>query len=191
MRWLFIGNPGSCSSVHVDLLASNGWMYLFSGRKYWKVGIPKKLLSQRMLADQKYCNACDSVCEECFKPANPYFSCFYEGFLEAGQTIFVPGGAWHSVKNCVEDNDGQTLSGPNIAVTHNAIINHEAFDEQVRLAKEINRQLNIQAGVPPEQVDCINEELAYHHQIDALMFAFLQTLQRYDRLMKYLESSSE
>jgi hypothetical protein len=71
MKWFFIGSSSTSSGQHVDPLHSNGWMFLFSGSKTWRIS--------------QSCN--DGDCAH------------YEGTLYPGQLIFVPGGCLHEVQN--------------------------------------------------------------------------------------------
>ena len=156
MKWLFIGKPGTSSLPHVDPLGSNGWMYVFSGRKRWRIAISKSG------APGQYCvcngDPSPQPCMHCFEPSNEALRefDFYEGIVEAGDLIFVPGGAFHAVEN---------LPGPTpvIAVTHNFSL------DKALLKAEVDRAMSLGNLA----------DLSDNLEVDSLLSGLVLTLTRY------------
>lgn len=90
--WIFIGPTGTGSSLHVDTSGTHAWLTQIHGCKEWRLFRPGDLPAS-------YCGAVDAfaVDPERF-PAVADASC-YTARLSPGETIFVPYGWPHQVRN--------------------------------------------------------------------------------------------
>jgi histone arginine demethylase JMJD6 len=100
----FSGPPGSRVGLHVDAFQSHFWMALLSGRKRWLVVPPNDFpLLYFNLEDHSFpYSLLDFDSRESELLLNfPLLSLVtrYEGLLEAGELIFIPGGSAHEVMN--------------------------------------------------------------------------------------------
>ncbi|CAE8627750.1 unnamed protein product [Polarella glacialis] len=100
---LFVGTPGTRSSLHIDQMCSNFWMFLSEGRKHWITFHPDdtKLLSPTLdQEDQIYRFRSLSELE-----ADPEASSSLrkarkiEFTISAGDLLFIPHGTPHEVTN--------------------------------------------------------------------------------------------
>ena len=91
-RWLFIGPASTGSQLHIDTSGTHAWLTQIRGEKEWRLFPPDDL-------PESYCDAADA-----FAPDIEQFPAFtrarcYKAVLKAGETIFVPYGWRHQVRN--------------------------------------------------------------------------------------------
>lgn len=91
---LFVAPCGSGSSLHVDTLQTNFWMFMSLGRKRWRL-VSKDQIA--LLHPQYLCDL-NPVFPEDLNVVKPNVT-IYETELEAGDLIFVPAGWPHQVDN--------------------------------------------------------------------------------------------
>eukprot|EP00971_Amphidinium_carterae_P278011 5518792-Amphidinium_carterae.1 len=124
LRWLYVGEPGSSTSAHVDPIATHGWMWQATGRKQWRLA----RWAGKNCTREKHCawkevpgllSVPHAAPTDLFSKTSCKELQEWEGFageawacdLEPGELIFIPSSMLHAVKNI-----GDSLS---IAVSHN------------------------------------------------------------------------
>jgi len=109
MRWIFIGEGGTGTETHVDPIASHAWMWVAVGEKDWRI-LVQSPSTTRHLATKRLPDlfSCASVAELSEADAE-----LWHGSLRAGELLFLPAGAIHSVWNA--------SPGLTIALTHNFV----------------------------------------------------------------------
>ncbi|EKX39010.1 hypothetical protein GUITHDRAFT_76659 [Guillardia theta CCMP2712] len=115
-RWVLVGPKRSGSSIHIDPCGTSAWNSLLAGRKRWVLfppGTPRSVIKPESWLAQKRSEALDWFLYHLdgMKQQLPAHQQPVEVIMEAGETIFVPGGWWHTVLN-LEDT---------IAVTQNFV----------------------------------------------------------------------
>jgi len=113
-RWMLLGPKRSGSSMHIDPLATSAWNSIISGRKRWVLfppGMPKSVVKPKAWMDKPDREAIDwfLLHYKDVKKGLPSHEEPIELEMGAGETIYVPGGWWHTVLN-LEDS---------VAVTQN------------------------------------------------------------------------
>jgi histone arginine demethylase JMJD6 len=107
-RWFLVGPARSGSCVHIDPLGTSAWNTLLHGRKRWVLfppGTPKAIAKGldviRKGEDDEAVNYFVDILPRIHKTYGDHTR-IIEFTQEAGETVFVPGGWWHSVLN-IED----------------------------------------------------------------------------------------
>jgi histone arginine demethylase JMJD6 len=108
-RWFLIGPKRSGTTVHVDPLGTSAWNSLLVGRKRWVLFPPEagKRLSKgrHHMAkgdDDEASNYFSFMLPKIRKEAEENGIKVYEFIQEPGETVFIPGGWWHSVINITD-----------------------------------------------------------------------------------------
>lgn len=101
-QWLFLGNEGTGTRLHVDTSGTHAWLTQLLGKKEWILFPPEELQEWQGL------DAFDPDFERFPDARNARR---YEAELAPGETIFVPFGWIHQVRNL----------GPSLAVTENFV----------------------------------------------------------------------
>jgi len=94
LRWLFVGEAGTASATHVDILNTSAWLMLVSGRKQW-----------RMVAAAE-ASACGRIGDfaDLFAPHHARHPALasvtlFEAEQQPGEVMWTPSGCVHAVRN--------------------------------------------------------------------------------------------
>ena len=93
---LFVGPKGSQTGIHADSLGSPAWMLQLKGRKRWRI---VKANYSALLYPTAHSYALDLFEPDFKKHRLAGLVDVQEVVLEAGDVLFVPGGALHAVEN--------------------------------------------------------------------------------------------
>ena len=122
LKWLTIGPKGSGAEMHHDPYRTSTWNTVISGKKRWIVFPPKTFTDEILKEFRKEKTGIQWYVK--------YYHHFrhldhYDIIQDVGDTLFLPGGWWHSVIN-LEDT---------IAVTHNFLPPHkfEKYKKRIKV----------------------------------------------------------
>lgn len=143
LRWLFVGEPGTGSATHIDVLNSSAWLMLVSGRKHWRM-VPAQDLE-----------ACGRVGEwvDLFAPDHAQFphlarATLFEAEQLPGEMLWTPPLCVHAVRN-VEHSIAVTqnyIDLTNLLEVHDALIGGPRAVKPQRLAAGLMLRL-IRSGL--------------------------------------------
>ena len=94
LRWLFIGEPGTGSPTHTDVLNSSAWLMLVSGRKQWRM----------VAAEERAACGRFGAWADLFAPDHDRFNqlagvTLYEAEQLPGEVLWTPPLCVHAVRN--------------------------------------------------------------------------------------------
>ena len=92
MMWLFLGPEGSGMGMHQDLGHTAAWNAQITGRKRWCLAAPDQ-------DDFLYEGEVDGFNPDLARHPLAAQAELYEGIVEAGEVLFIPGGWWHQTEN--------------------------------------------------------------------------------------------
>lgn len=107
LKWLFIGEDGTGSAMHMDVVASSAWLYVFCGRKHWRL-LRSRSASSAFRTER---SAVSSLFADLDGADLGEGAVVFDGVQEPGDLIFVPSPILHEVKNI----------GTTLALTHNFV----------------------------------------------------------------------
>lgn len=94
--WAYIGEKGTGSKTHVDVLMSDAWLVVLTGRKRWAMVHP---MDKHLVLDPQSGKFADlfNIDHDAFPHAHKARLCIFE--QHAGDAVFVPSEAPHCVEN--------------------------------------------------------------------------------------------
>lgn len=123
MFWIFLGHENAEIGLHVDVGCTSAWLTMIQGKKLFRL-INQDVIHTIESLDRNRIFE-DAYIEEKIKSGR-----VFEAFLEAGDTIFIPSGWWHAVRNI----------DVTIAVTRNFVDFYSYRNFELKIFADLDRK---------------------------------------------------